>query len=95
MAALRFAPKDRVRVLALGMSGHVRIPHYVRLRYGLVVSYCGSFLNPEDLAVGITSGPARDLYRIAFQQRDLWSDGGHADHDRLIIEIYDHWLEPA
>lgn len=83
-----------MRVLALGKAGHVRIPHYVRQRTGEVVGYCGTYLNPEDLAVGITGGKAVDLYRVAFAQPTLWPDEVHAAHDRLIIEIYDPWLAP-
>ncbi|MEP4378519.1 MAG: SH3-like domain-containing protein [Alphaproteobacteria bacterium] len=91
----RFQSGDRVTVLDLGKSGHVRIPFYVRGQAGEVVSYCGTYLNPEELAVGLTSGPAIDLYRVAFRQQDLWpSDDTHTQHDRLVIEIYDHWLAP-
>lgn len=93
--ARRFRTGDRVTVLDLGKTGHVRIPHYVRGRSGTVVQFCGSYLNPERLAVGDTSGPVIDLYRIVFQQRDLWPDDGHPAGDRLMIEIYDHWLSPA
>jgi len=90
----RFRAGDLVKVLALGKAGHVRIPHYVRLQTGEVVGYCGTYLNPEDLAVGNTGGQAVDLYRVAFSQAALWPDEGHPTQDRLIIEIYDHWLAP-
>ena len=95
MTGPRFSPGQAVTVGALGKAGHVRIPAYIRNRRGVVVGYCGAFLNPEDLAVGVTSGPVVDLYRVEFRQLDLWPDGGHASGDRLIIEIYDHWLEAA
>ncbi len=83
-----------MRVLALCKQGHVRIPHYIRRQTGRVVNYCGTYLNPEDLAVGNTGGKAVDLYRVAFAQTALWPDEHHAPQDRLIIEIYDHWLAP-
>lgn len=91
----RFAVGDTVVVLDLGKPGHVRIPVYVRGKTGEVVQYCGRYLNPEDLAVGITSGPVIDLYRISFSQQDLWPDEVNPESDRLIIEIYDHWLAPV
>lgn len=94
-AVRRFAPGDTVRVLALGKAGHVRIPHYVRAHLGRVEGYCGTYLNPEDLAVGDTSGLAVDLYRVAFRQTRLWPGEDHPPQDRLVIEIYDHWLAPA
>ncbi len=92
---MRFCEGDPVQVLALGKAGHVRIPHYVRRHVGTVVGYCGTYLNPEDLAVGNTGGRAVDLYRVAFDQSALWPNETHPAHDRLIIEIYDHWLAPA
>lgn len=91
----RFCAGDRVQVLALGKAGHVRIPHYIRRKAGEIVGYCGTYLNPEDLAVGNTGGKAVDLYRVAFAQTTLWPNDVHAPQDRLIIEIYDHWLTPA
>lgn len=90
----RFSVGDRVQVLDLGKVGHVRIPHYIRRHVGEVVEYCGTYLNPEDLAVGITSGRAVDLFRVAFSQSKLWPDDRHQSHDTLIIEIYEHWLAP-
>lgn len=91
----RFSDGDCVKVLALGKDGHVRIPHYVRNQIGHILSYCGTYLNPEDLAVGNTSGSAVDLYRVTFEQRLLWPDQTVPKHDMLVIEIYDHWLAPA
>jgi nitrile hydratase len=60
-----------------------------------VTGYCGTYLNPEDLAVGNTSGQAVDLYRVAFAQSQLWPKEKHPQHDMLVIEIYDHWLAPV
>ncbi|WP_299649852.1 SH3-like domain-containing protein [uncultured Tateyamaria sp.] len=91
----RCAAGDQVRVLALGKQGHVRIPHYIRQQTGQIVGYCGTYLNPEDLALGNTAGTAVDLYRVAFKQTQLWPYEDHPRQDRLIIEIYDHWLAPT
>lgn len=95
MVSTRFKVGSHVSVLNLEKTGHVRIPMYVRNKTGVVVQYCGRYLNPEDLAVGKTSGPAIDLYRVEFDQRSLWPEKYNVAGDTLIIEIYDHWLEPA
>ena len=95
MASTRFQPGSVVKVLDLGKDGHVRIPMYVRTHTGVVVQYCGRYLNPEELAIGNTAGPAIDLYRVEFDQRVLWPENDHIPGDTLIIEIYDHWLEPV
>jgi len=91
----RFSSGDLVKVLALKKEGHVRIPHYIRQQIGQIERYCGTYLNPEDLAVGNTSGKAVDLYRVAFAQTALWPEDDLPAQDRLVIEIYDHWLAPA
>jgi nitrile hydratase subunit beta len=91
----RFRPGDTVRVLDLGKTGHVRTPFYVRGKMGEVVELCGYYLNPEDLAVGNTAGPAIPLYRVNFRQTALWRHYAGSPLDSLYIEIYDHWLAPA
>lgn len=91
----RFSLGNEVEVLSLEKTGHVRIPFYIRGQTGKIVQYCGRYLNPEDLAVGKTSGPGIDLYRVEFDQQDLWDAPQHPPQDRLIIEIYDHWLKAA
>lgn len=70
---------------------HIRTPHYVRGRQGTVVRHLGDFPNPEDLAFA-RPAPVRRLYHVAFPVAELWPDGG--DHD-LVVEIFEHWLEPA
>ena len=91
----RFDRGDRVVVLELGKSGHVRTPFYIRGRVGTVIHRCGSFLNPEDLAVGIVAGPVVPLYRVGFFMNALWPDYVGNPSDMLYIEIYDHWLAMA
>lgn len=69
---------------------HVRTPHYVRGRRGTVLRPLGAFPDPGDIA--FARQPAiRRLYHVAFPLRDLWPD---ATGDELIVEIYEHWLEP-
>ncbi|MBY0380551.1 MAG: nitrile hydratase subunit beta [Xanthobacteraceae bacterium] len=91
----RFDAGDKVVVLDLGKSGHIRTPFYVRGHVGTVMHRCGAFLNPEDLAVGRVCGPVVPLYRVSFALRDLWPDYEGPGADLLCLEIYDHWLAPA
>ena len=70
---MRFCEGDPVQVLALGKAGHVRIPYYVREHVGTVVGYCGTYLKPEDLAVGNTGGKAVAL------AGDVREEACHAD----------------
>ena len=90
-----FMPGDRVRIVDLGKPGHVRTPVYVRERIGAIERYCGVFENPEERGYGRIGLTRIPLYRVRFNQHDLWPDYDGAPGDVLELEIYDHWLVPA
>ncbi len=71
---------------------HVRTPHYLRGEKGRVVRHLGAFPNPEKLAF---ARPAErcPLYHVAFDQPALWHEGRTGD--QVIVEIFEHWLEPT
>lgn len=94
-APVRFRPGDRVRVIAIHPPGHIRTPHYIRGKSGIVERLCGAFGNPEELAFGRTGRPRQPLYRVRFAQRHVWPDYRGPDADTIDIEIYQHWLEPV
>ncbi len=91
----RYAMGQAVRVLELNKPGHIRTPYYIRHHTGRVIQFCGSFLNPEDLAVGNAGGRVVECYRVEFLQREVWSEYAGAPEDTIVIEIYEHWMEPA
>jgi nitrile hydratase subunit beta len=93
-ANARFAPGDAVRVRDLAKEGHVRTPGYVRGKPGRVRTLLGAFPNPESLAYGGDGLPHKPLYRVAFRQRDLWEGYEGPSEDTLLVDIYEHWLEP-
>jgi hypothetical protein len=90
----RFKAGDRVRVRADDRPGHIRTPFYIRGKTGWVERVHGTFLNPESLAYGQDGLPKRPLYLVGFQQAEVWDRYG-APKDKLFIDIYEHWLEPA
>ena len=70
---------------------HIRTPHYVRGKRGRIARHLGAYPNPEDIAFA-RPAPDRALYHVAFAPRDIWPD---ALGDEILIEIYEHWLEPS
>lgn len=94
MTAPRYTPGDPVTVLDFHPPGHVRTPFFIRGRAGVVQSILGAFPNPEELAYGRDGTPAQTLYRVSFHQRDIWPDYNGPEKDTLVIDIYEHWLEP-
>lgn len=71
---------------------HIRTPHYLRGRAGTVQRALGAFPNPEDLAFA-RPAPVRALYHVRFDQPAVWQQGKPGDE--LMVEIFEHWLEPA
>jgi hypothetical protein len=91
----RFKAGDAVTVRRAYPPGHIRTPHYIRGKSGVIERICGSFANPEELAYGRNGLPVQPLYRVRFTQAQVWPDYAGAAGDSIDIEIYEHWLEPA
>lgn len=91
----KFNPGDKVRILDANPPGHRRVPVYARGRTGVIERICGAFLNPEELAYGMTGGPKRPLYRVRINQTDIWPEYKGNPKDILELEIFEHWLERA
>ena len=89
----RFKTGDRVRVLQIFPLGHLRTPWYIRGKHGIVERLCGAYPNPEELAYHRSGLPAQPLYRVRFQQREVWPDYRGGGDDTVDLEIYQHWLE--
>lgn len=95
MSADRFKPGDAVRVRAACPPGHVRTPYFIRGKRGEVAEVAGRYPNPEELAYGRDGTPARALYRVRFPQTEVWPDYRGPARDTAVVDIYEHWLEPA
>jgi len=85
---------DRVQVRAHFPPGHIRAPYYTRGHTGEVVQITGPFPNAEERAYG-RAGALEPLYRVRFNQHDLWPDYAGSADDTLVADIYEHWLEPG
>lgn len=90
-----FNTGDEVTVIASNPPGHRRTPSYIRGKTGVIERVCGAFPNPEELAYGFDGKPHRVLYRVRFNQRDVWPEYQGPAHDIIEMEIFEHWLEPA
>ena len=90
-----FKAGDRVRVASVNPPGHRRTPFYVRGKIGVIERVCGAHLNPEELGHGFSGEPRRRLYRVRFQQQDVWPAYAGARDDTIDVDIYEHWLTLA
>ena len=93
--AAKFKPGDRVRIRVGSPPGHFRTPAYVQGKTGVVEVLHGAFPNPESLAHGGDGLPKQFLYLVRFDQTHVWQRYPPTLQDKLLIDIYEHWLEPA
>lgn len=92
---MSFEPGQRVRVAARTHPGHHRTPGYVKGRTGRVERVHAQFANPETRAYGADGQPAQRLYLVGFDQGELWPRYQGAARDRLLVDVFEHWLEEA
>ena len=86
-------PGCRVRVATRPALGHCRTPWYLRGKTGVVVQIQGTFPNPELLAYHKPGLPHRVVYKVRFEQREIWDRYEGFGGDLLEADIYEHWLE--
>ena len=90
----QYHPGDRVRIRVGSPPGHCRTPGYVQGKTGVIAAIHGAFRNPETLAYGGDGLPKQCLYQVQLDQLQVWGTSA-APQDKLLIDIYEHWLEPA
>jgi hypothetical protein len=93
--AAKFKPGDQVRIRVGSPPGHFRTPTYVQGKIGRVETIHGAFRNPESLAYGGDGLPKQFLYLVCLDQTQVWEKYAAPPGDKLFIDIYEHWLEPA
>ena len=90
----QFKPGDCVRIRVDYPARHFRTPGYIQGKTGSVTTVHGAFRNPESLAYGGDGLPKQFLYLVCFEQTHVWGTYPAAA-DKLYMDIYEPWLEPA
>lgn len=88
---MNLTPGTSIRIKRMSPPGHIRTPHYLRGKTGVVERVLGSFKNPEQLAYDLPA-PTRVLYRVRFEMGHIWPDA-EAPQDTLDAEIFEHWID--
>lgn len=90
--ARTFQPGDRVRVRAEHVSGHARMPGYVRGKTGVVVGVSPPYPFPDAHAHGVQAGD-EPTYDVRFRSEDLWPES--CDPALVHVGVFQSYLEPA
>ena len=91
----QFKKGDTVKVKIGSPPGHFRTPFYIQGKVGVIDSICGTFKNPESLAYNGDGLPEQPLYTVLFRQADVWENYQGNLGDKILIDIYQHWLNSA
>jgi nitrile hydratase subunit beta len=87
-----FAVGDRVRVKNEFVSGHVRMPGYIRGKTGVVVGISPPYPFPDAAAHNLQSQDER-TYDVGFRTEDLWPQA--ADPATVYVGVFESYLERA
>lgn len=90
----RFAVGDAVVARNINPTGHTRLPRYARGKRGVIRANRGVFSFADSKAQG--DGPApQHVYTVAFTAAALWGQDGRTGRDKICLDLWDGYLEPA
>ena len=92
---MMYGPGQAVRVSSRAHAGHHRTPGYLKGKRGTIERAHGRFTDPETRAYSGDGTPERRLYHVGFDLRDLWPEYRGKANDRLLVDVFEHWLERA
>ena len=87
----RFGVGDSVKAVNINISGHTRLPRYVRGRVGTVAKIY-SEQDIQDHVPESEEGP-QPVYSVRFDGRELWGDTAESNQ-ALYIDMWESYLEP-
>ena len=92
--AARFGVGDEVRARNINPRGHTRLPRYVRGHRGVIDRLQGVFVLPDSNAALAGEHP-QPVYSVRFTARELWGDEVAHPADKIYVDMWDCYLEPA
>ena len=91
-ARIPFKLQDLVQVKTDVVSGHVRVPAYVRGKTGVVVGVSPPYPFPDAHAHGVAAAD-EPTYDVRFRSEDLWPDS--SDAALVHVGVFESYLQPA
>jgi nitrile hydratase beta subunit len=87
-----FRPGDRVVAKNQHVTGHTRLPRYVRGKQGVVHQVHGVYDLPDTNAHGRGAHP-QPVYSVRFAAQELWGDAA-SPSDSVYIDLWESYLDP-
>ncbi len=86
-----FTVGEQVRARNIEISGHTRLPRYIRGKVGRITARHGSHVFPDTAAHDLGEN-AQPLYSVRFEARELWGDNVDR-RDAVYIDLWEDYLE--
>ena len=93
-ATARFAVGQRVRTRSDRVPHHTRLPGYVRGKQGVIERVHGAHVFADANAQGLGESP-QWLYTVVFDERELWGSQTSLRQQKLSVDAWEPYLEPA
>ncbi|MEO7196230.1 MAG: nitrile hydratase subunit beta [Pseudonocardiaceae bacterium] len=87
-----FAVGQVVRATGTHLTGHTRLPAYLRGHLGVIELVQPAALLPDTHALFLGENP-QHVYTVRFDSRELW--GADAELFEVTAELYESYLEPV
>jgi hypothetical protein len=89
-----FPAGTQVRVETRVPVGHYRVPSYLRGKSGRIESVIEAMgMDNEEEGYGRNAGNLLHYYRVSFPMQEIWPHYVGSVRDRLLIEVFETWLE--
>lgn len=93
-----FKTGDKIRIKLEDFSTfwnrpHLRAPGYIHGVKGVVKSYLGMFNAPNVSAFWNRTVSKQPLYKVKFNQADVWSEYDQSSSDEIVLDVFQPWLE--
>jgi nitrile hydratase len=89
----RFRQGEHVVTRNINPPGHTRLPRYARAKRGVIAEDHGVWVFPD--AHAAEEGPRpQHCYSVCFMAREIWGPQA-AERDRIYIDLFDDYLDPA
>jgi nitrile hydratase subunit beta len=89
-----FETGDAVLISTRIPMGHYRMPTYLRGKRGTVETVIRPMaVNNEQEAYGHNAGSKGYYYRVSIAMTEVWANYSGSPKDKILIEIFENWLE--
>ncbi|MGO8697665.1 MAG: SH3-like domain-containing protein [Limisphaerales bacterium] len=89
-----FKVGEQIRISLRYPVGHYRVPMYMRGKRGIVELILEpKAVNNEEEGFGRNAGLKGYYYRVGVPLTELWPGYAGSPQDRLVIEVFESWLE--